>query len=193
MQFTSAIIAVVVVTFLAVLMGAAQRGKPTADPSTGLLVFRHNILLRGFALFTAFGIPIGITALVIAKPPKNQDDYLAIFGLYALFAALGGPLLWETMRFALVVGPDGLDGRSPWRGRNFFRWEEVEQVSYNPLLGWFVIRGAGGRKIRVSALVTGLNAFLEACEKRLPPDKLRRAKGGYNVLGRPFPEGSRRP
>src|SRR4051794_17696927 len=109
--FTSAIVAVVVMTFLAILMGAAQRGKPTADPSTGFLVFRHNIFLRGFALFAAFGIPIGIPALVIAKPPKTQGDSLVIFGIYALFAVLSAPLLWESMRFALVVSPEGLDCR----------------------------------------------------------------------------------
>lgn len=173
--------------FLAILMAAAKRGKPTTNPGTSFLTFRHHILLRGFSLFLAFGMPIGITALIIAMPPKDQGDYLAILIIYALFAALGVPLLWESMRFALVIGPKGLDCHSPWRSRQFILWDEVEEVSYNPLLAWHVIRAVGGEKFRVPALVSGLNAFLEACEQRLPPAKLRRAKAGYTQLGRTFP------
>ncbi|VTR96740.1 hypothetical protein [Tuwongella immobilis] len=187
-QYISAIVGVVVVTFLAILMGAAQRGKPTTDRSTGFLVFRHHILLRLFSLVAAFGIPLVLTALVIANPPENQSDTIAILGIYAMFGVLSAPLLWESMRFALVVSPEGLDCHSPWRGQQFIRWEEVEQVSYSSLLGWFVIRADGGRKFRVSAMIPGLNAFLEACEQRVSPAQLSRAKAGYTLLGRPFRE-----
>jgi hypothetical protein len=92
------------------------------------------------------------------------------------------------VRFALVVSPEGLDCRSPWRGRQLLRWEEVEEVSYNLLLQWFVIRASEGRTFRVHILVSGLNTLLEICERRLSPDQLRRAKAGYTQLGRPFPE-----
>ena len=53
--YVSLIVSVVVVTFLGALMAAAQRGKPTAK--AGSLVFRHSILLRGFAVLAAFGTP----------------------------------------------------------------------------------------------------------------------------------------
>lgn len=186
-QYVSAIVSLLLVVFMGILMGAAQHGKPTVEPGTGFLGFRHHLLLRSFSLLMAFGIPIGITILVFIKPPTNQRDYIAIFGLYALFAVLTVPLLWESMRFSLVVGPEGLDCRSPWRARQFYRWEEVEKLSYNFLLGLFVIHAVGGRKFRVLVLVPGLNAFLEACERRLSPDKLKRAKAGYDQLGRAFP------
>jgi hypothetical protein len=52
---------------------------------------------------------------------------------------------------------------------------------------WFVIRAKGGRTVRVSALVSGLNAFLRACEQQLSPDQLMHAKAGYATLGRKFP------
>jgi hypothetical protein len=116
---------------MAVMIAAARRGRPVVDPTTGLLLFRHGLLLRGFSIFAAFGIPIAITALVIASPPKPHE-YGAVIFLYALFAGLSVPLLWESLRFAVIVGPDGIDGRSPWRGQVFMGWEDIEEVSYNP-------------------------------------------------------------
>jgi hypothetical protein len=191
MQYTSAITTVFLLVFFGMLMRAAQQGQPTAETMPGFLVFRHHILLRGFFVFATFGIPLGLTTLVVAFPPKNQGEYDAIVGLYALstvLSVLSAVCLWETTRFALVVGPDGLDCRSPWWGRQFIRWNEVDQVAHNPLLGWFVIRAGDGRKFRVSSLVTGLNALLEVCEERLPAKKLTPAKSGYTQLRRPFPE-----
>src|SRR5215472_5888155 len=76
------IVAVPVIGFLGLLMWAAQRGRPVEGPG-GTLVFRHGLLLRGFALFAAFGIPLGITVLVFFNPPKTEGDLTAIICLYA--------------------------------------------------------------------------------------------------------------
>lgn len=190
-RFASPIICMLVIFILSGMLGAAQRGKQVTEAGTGFLVFRYHLILRSFALFMAFGVPIGITALVLAKPPKDESEHQAVFGLYALFAALSAPLLWETMRFALVVSPDGLDCRSPWRPRLFIRWEEIKRVSYSPSLSWFVISATGGNTFRLSIFVAGLSSFLEACEQNVSLDKLNRAKDGYKMLRRPFPTESR--
>lgn len=186
--FTSAITAAVVCAFLVFLLGAAKRGQPEAEPGTGHLLFRHHSLMRWFAYFAAFGIPIGITALVIAFPPKDPGDTLAILGLYALFAMLSAPLLWESLRFALIVRPEGLECRSPWRGTQFFKWNEVEELSYSSLGSWFVIHAEGGRTFRVPVLTPGLNPLLEIFERHLPARALQRAKAGYAQIGRALPE-----
>src|SRR5262249_58543406 len=123
-------ITVAVVGFLGLLAWAARRGKPRADPETGTLVFRHSILFRGFSLLAAFGIPLGITALVLVNPPKKEGDVTAIVCLYALFGALSAPLLWESMRFSLTVSPEGLDCCSPWRAGRFVAWDEVQNLTY---------------------------------------------------------------
>jgi hypothetical protein len=183
----SHVVSAVVVGFLVILTGAARRGVPTVDRATGLLLFRHHLVLRAFALVAAFGIPIALTALVISNPPKNQNDYVAITCLYLLFAGLSAPLLWETTRYALLVGPEGLDCRSPWRGRQFFRWDEVEKVSFSTVASWFVLHATGGRKFRVPMYISGVRAFLEQCEQRLSPSQLAEAEPGYRVVNRPFP------
>jgi hypothetical protein len=171
----------------------AQRGKPKADPETGTLVFRHSILFRGFSLFAALGIPLAITVLVIFNPPKKPGEVGAVFGLYGLFAVLGAPLLWESMRFSLTVSPQGLDCRPPWRGRRFLPWEEVAEVSYSGMNSWFVIRAKDGWKFRLHILVPGLAQFLEQCERYLPPQALEKAEAGYGRVGRPFPKSKLQP
>jgi hypothetical protein len=177
-----------VVGVLGLLLWAAQRGKPRSDPETETLIFRHSILLRGFAMFAGFGIPIGITILMFFHPPKHEGDVWAIIGLYALFGVLSAPLLWESLGFALVVSPEGLDCQSPWRGRQFILWDEVEDISYSSMNSWFIIRATDGWKFRVSVLVPGLSHFLEQCERHLPLSVLADARPGYLRVGREFPE-----
>jgi hypothetical protein len=180
------VIGVAVIGFLGLLMWAAQRGRPATDPRTGALLFRHSGLFRGFSLFMAFGIPLGITVLVLFKPPEKQSDVYAIAGIYGLFFLLSFPLLWESMGFALGVTDEGLDCKSPWRGRRFVYWDEVVEVSFSG--GNFVIRAADGYKFRVSTFVPGLTAFLQRCERHLPPQALRGARDGYARVGRRLPD-----
>jgi Bacterial PH domain len=187
-QYVPAIVAAVLIAFQFILVVALVRSQPTVEPKTGFLVFRYHVLARGFVAVFAVGAPIAITALAIAKPPQDQDDYLALFGLFALSAALIVPMLWETMRFVLVVSPEGLDCRSPWRGRQFIRWDEVERMSHNSALSWYVIRAVGGRTIRVSTAVSGMRSFLLECLQQLPPDKLRWAKAVHTQPARPLPD-----
>ena len=181
------IVSGLVMAAMVMLFSAAKRGQPSASRSTGLLVYRYPEAMQMLAVVLAIVPPMLVTALLVAMPPKSAEDYKAVFSLYALGAVVAGPLLWEAVRFSMAVGPDGIEGRSPWRGRQAIPWAEVAGVSYNPILGYFVVRAQDGRKFRVSPLVGGLNAFLETCERYLPVEKLRRAKGGYNTLGRPVP------
>lgn len=67
-------------------------------------------------------------------------------------------------------------------------WPEVEQVSYSSVNSWFIIRAADGWKFRVSVLVPGVSQFLAECENHLAPADLAKARPGYQLLGRPFPD-----
>ena len=182
-----------VTAFFAVLFLIAQRGGPVGDPENGTYLFRHSILLRGFALFAAFGIPIGITLLVIFNPPKGEGDVGAIIVIYALFAVLSFPLLWESMRFALLLMPDGLYCKSPWRGSRYLTWAEIQEIDFSAMSSWFIIRAVDGWTFRVYTLVPSIGRFLEECGKYLPPEALRKAKAGYERYGLPFHGPAERP
>jgi hypothetical protein len=181
------LIGAAVLGFLSLLLWAAQVGRPAPGPEPGDLLFRHGPLLRGFSLFAAFGVPLAVTVLVFFKPPKDDGDVWAIIGIYSLFGVISAPLLWESMRFALVVSPEGLDCCSPWRRGRFLAWDEVQDVSYSATSSWFVIQATDGWKFRVPILVPGLTHFLEACERHLPVAALTGAFGGYMRVRRPFP------
>ncbi len=185
-EYTGHIIGAAVSGFLGLLLWTANRGRPILSDD-GTLLFRHSIIFRGFSYFFAFVIPFALTAFVFYRPPKTQDDFLAILSLYGLFAVIGLPLWWEASRFALYATPEGLDCVSPWRDRQFFEWGEIEEVSFSSMNQWFVILARGDRKFRVPYFVSGIAQFLERCEQHLPIETLNGAKLGYIQVGREFP------
>jgi hypothetical protein len=187
LKLTALLVPVGVFTFLGLLTWAACLGRPRAAPATDTLVLRHSLWLRGFALFSGFGIPLGITVLVFVFPPKDTGDLGAILGVFCLFAFLSAPLLWESLRYALVVSPDGLACYSPWRGRAFVAWEEVVEVTYSQGNGWFVVHADDGYRFRVPVLVPGVTRFLAECERHLSLPALMKAAQGYRALRRPLP------
>src|SRR5205085_3092438 len=160
----TAIIIVIVTGFLGLLVWAAQRDKPTIDPETGDMIFRHSAIFRWFAIVTSFGIPLAITILLLFNPPKNDRDVYAVFGLYIGFALLTLPLLWEAVRFMLVLSSEGITCQSPWRGTRFIPWNEVEEISYRSTHSLFLIHADDGYKFRVPIFVGGLSQFLAKCE-----------------------------
>jgi len=184
--YSGTMIGLAVACLLSILFWAARKGQPTVGTENGTLMFRYHGLFRGFALVGAFGIPLAIFALGVSFPTR-EDQLWAILGVVALFAGIGIPLWWEATRYALIVSPEGLNCRSPWRGRLFLPWEEVEEVSYSSMNSWFVIQARGRRKFRVPLFISGIPAFLDQCEQHLDPTSLSRAKTGYTLVGRPFP------
>lgn len=185
--YASAAIVGGVIIALGLLLAAARRGAPAATADGGL-VFRHSAVFRWLALAMAVIPPAGVTALLFVVPIKDAGDVWAIVGLYGLCLVLGFPLLWETQRYALVVTPEGLDCHSPWRGRFYIAWADVERLSYSGVNSWFVIHAATGQRFRVSVFVAGVGDFLAECERHLPPARLFQALPGYRFIGRAFPD-----
>ncbi len=178
------VIAGVVLAVLGGILYLARTGQPREE--AGRLVFRYGLPLRILAALLLFGPLIGITVLVMFKPPVKEGDLYAILGLYALFGGLGLPLFWEMWVFSLVVDDDGLTCHSPWRGQFYIAWGEVRELVWAAMGSYFIIKGKD-RWFRVSQMTSGLSRMLEEFEKHLPPEKLRAARQGYGVAGRAFP------
>lgn|GEM_PF-3758807 len=86
-----------------------------------------------------------------------------------------------------------MESRKSCWGYEKLHGNEIEKVSYSAVCGWFTIYGTGGQRIRISFLIPGLPAFLEACEKHLPPQVMAPAAVGYGALGRKLPEADATP
>jgi hypothetical protein len=180
------LIATGLVVVLGVMAWAGRRARPPVSGNEQSLLFRYSAALRWFAIFAAFGIPIGITLLVVAYPPRGKEVWYVI-GVYALFAALSVPLFWETSRYYVRLTPTGIERRSAWGGLRSCDWDDLQEVRYSPLNSWFVFVAVSGEKIRVHTLLAGLNDLFQFVESRVPADRLRHARKGYERLRRPFP------
>jgi hypothetical protein len=182
-----AFIVIGVIALLGLMVWAARRGRPSPGPGDYTVLFRYNAVLRGFATFAAFGIPAGITALVLVFPPK-PDEIVYIIGVYLLFATLGLPLFWETHRFYLLVTPDGIQRHSAWLPFRSIAWDDLQEVRFVAGNSWFVFASTDGTKIRASTLISGLSDLMRLVELRVPHERLRHARAGYERIGRAFPE-----
>lgn len=169
-----------VVLVLGALIFLARAERPLEGP--GRLVFRYHIGLRILTLVLFFGTILMVTIILFFNPPKQDGDVYAIFGVYALFTGLGLPLFWETHFFLLEVDDDGLTCHSPWRGKFFIAWGEVDEVAWADFGSYFLVKGPQ-RWIRLSPMVGGLAEFLKECEKRLPSEKVDGARRGYSRVG----------
>src|SRR5690242_5329981 len=81
---TTAVTLAGVLMALGLMMWAAQRGKAQVDPHSGALLFRHNVVFRGVAILSLFGMPLAISLLLLFKPPQDAGDVKAVLGIYAL-------------------------------------------------------------------------------------------------------------
>jgi hypothetical protein len=162
----------------------ARWGTPTHDPD-GLLVLRYSSWTRGCILVVVNAVAVGLAIAVLWNPPELPGA-VGVAGLYAIILAL----VWDCLRFRLLVSPEGLDCRSPWRGRHFVTWDDVEQLSYNVRDQSFTIYSLAGYRFRVPTwgmALAGIDLFLEQCEQHLPLETLWPARDGYTALGRESP------
>lgn len=169
-----------------ILTWSAQHGRPAPGPDEGTLLFRYGTAARVIMALLGFGF-LGLVLLITFTARRQPEDIWAVPLLYALSLLTFAPL-WETVRFALIVSPEGLDCRSAWRKRQLFLWEELVEVRFGWVNENFILRTTDGRTFRVHAYVPGVSDLLAECERHLPPSAFRRAKAGYDRVGRPFPE-----
>jgi hypothetical protein len=180
------LIAIGVIAILGLMAWAARRGRPSPGPNDNSVIFCYNFVLRGFAFFAAFGIPTGVTILVFLFPPRGVEVWY-VAGVYALFAALSLPLYWETSRFYVLITPEAIERRSPWFSYRSIAWEDIAEVSFSSVNAWFIFLSKNGEKIRVHTLITGLDDLLRLVELRIPAERLRKARVGYERVRRQFP------
>jgi len=172
---------------LAVLTAAsARRGLPQPAPGDRAFLVRHNPLFRWIVLGLAVLLPAGLTGFLYFYPPVRPDVPF-ILGLYLVAAGLSTLLVWEAGRFYLLATPEGLEGRSGWRGVRFMPWDDVEAVVYSPLNAWFEFCGRSGELVRAMAFAAGMHELLRIVESHVPAEALTGARKGYFRLGRRFP------
>jgi hypothetical protein len=172
-----------VVAFMFFMMSRARAGQPTVDVARGEVCFRHGILMKALGLIACVGVPLFCIVFVFFKPPDSAEDWYAFWGLLIGFPLLGLPLAWESFRYALLVRDRGLECRSPWRGRQFIPWDELQEVSYCAMNMWFVLHATDGYKFRIHMYVPGVKTLIEMLLGHVPSAAFERAIPGMRLLG----------
>ena len=166
----------------------ARNGRPRAQGNSGDLVFNYGWAVRIVAMSLVVGIfAIGGLA-TYEHPAKNATELSLLCVVFGFFLIPVGTLLWEAMRFSIVVSGDGLHFRSAWRRGFFVAWPEITEVFYDPAMWWFVIRSSQGQTIHVSRYVAGIGKFVGEVTRRLQPSGLREPNApGFVIFKRSLP------
>ena len=138
---------------IAWLMGK-RNARARGFVGTGEAILEYSRSLRRLPMAVSlFWISLFVF-LAFAVPPPADKDAPAI----AAIILVGGiPLVLfaiETHGVSIRVSRHGIERRSPWKGRLFLLWQEVESVAYNTRLQWFVLRAPRG-SIRVDEALDG--------------------------------------
>jgi len=164
----------------------ARWESPGVDPDTGLLKLRYSQFAPGLIVCGALGSLICVNSIVAANPPHDTGELIGISAGYLVLVVLAAALLWECLGYNVVVGPDGLDCHSAWRGSRFITWQAIEQLSYDPRDQSFTLNVQEGKQFRIPAAIVGVREFLAECQRCLPQEKLAPAEHGYRKFEVPL-------
>jgi hypothetical protein len=67
-----------------------------------------------------------------------------------------------------LIRPDGFSFRTAFTRSGFARWSDVRAIEWSSSASWFVISVDGGKRVRVSILVLGLDNFCRALLRNCP-------------------------
>jgi Bacterial PH domain len=162
------ILILIAVTFLInYLTRAGLRSKPTVDPATGASIYTY---VRGTKILMLIGIilPVFMGAVSLSLYRGGDSDYSVWLIICLIFAAMTAWALLEVFVVRLIVSEEGITSVSPWTGRRFFRWDEIEQIRYSKFSRWYVIAGPARKKIYASEYLNGFGHLSAEFSRRIP-------------------------
>jgi Bacterial PH domain len=137
----------------------ARESHTLAHPRSTLVV---GLICGGFFL--------ALAVLSAMFPGKTGSPLITLF--FLAFAALGLPLVLDYRNARHTLTPDGLHyGRMLGDGGSL-RWSEVQRVRYSEAAKWFRLELAGGKVVRISAMLKGLPEFAAAVLAQVPPSAI---------------------
>ncbi len=158
------------------------RKRARADIHTGELVLEYGWGIKGFAVgVSAFWLIF--FAVLYSSGGIDLASFTSLLGMTVVISAIVMPLLLLTLEaFGVSYRIDALriQKRSPWTRDTFVTWNEIESISFNSTLQWFVVRSRVAT-LRLHAYLNGLHDFALAVLEKLPPQIW--AKAEPQILG----------
>ncbi len=155
------VIGLIVVGMIVLLM-ASRRGHARVEDRSAMV--EYGWAMRGLSIvFLLF--PVAIAVLALVSPPKAEDRWIPLYIILG-FLALAVPVAIEVFRRRLRIEEDALVSVSPWTGQVRIPWGEVTAVSYQQSMSWYVIESRGRQRVRVAALMSGLETLAAKSSQR---------------------------
>ncbi len=131
-----------------------RKGSPS---ERGLLAYPPALLVLGILYTLTF---LGFAILTLLTSPNDAEKW-SLSLIFAAFSLGGLPIIAAALFERHRVSVWGIE-YSPLFGIGIFGylpWSEVRRVTFSRFMGWFILEGHDGTKIRVSAMMTGLPEF----------------------------------
>ena len=145
-----------------------SRWKNVAEEKDGKKILRYIPFYRigGIVmLWIAVLLPLAIVILVILCPPKRAEEYWIASGLAIFFGVIGLIVGMQYRKSYAIISMQGIEKYSPWLGRRFMEWSEVERFETLPY-GLLIIYGSNRKKLRFPVCWGGSAVLIEEIKKR---------------------------
>ena len=121
-----------------------------------------------------------ITYAAFTIPIENNEDIVSLIGLY-LFTTLFAVYFYiEFFTVEIVLSKNGIEGTSGWRGKRFYSWTDISEITYSPMSMWFKITSPNKIPLRIHAGIDGIDIFSKYFIENLHEDKWLSAYKSYN-------------
>lgn len=140
-------------------LGRTRKSTIVVGGGDGVMIYPRSMLILGIVgLLMFFGGVVG----AYFTGETGALLLLLFFGLWCF-----QPIA-EWARVRHQIEPEGLRYQTVFGRRGVLRWSDVRRVRYSDMGKWFRLDGAQGATVRVSAMLTGLEAFSKALIEEVP-------------------------
>lgn len=167
------IIFIIVPVVLILLIKLASREEPRKIGKNGVLL-EYGRTIKVFGMSLSIFFLVFIAVMGIKDPPDDGE-----MGLF--YTVLGIPLTTltyfylEFFRVRILLTDETITASTPWRGTRYYKWEEIQEVSYSPVFRWLKIKFYNKKTLYVSEFITGFGEFIRKMMDKVPIPKYQKA------------------
>ena len=108
----------------------------------------------------------GLYALLTGKVKNENGEYFAV-GLVVLFFGIGAiASFWEYKVTSGDYNDEKISFCTPWSKCKLCKWAEIDKITYNDYMHWYVLHCKSGIKIRFSSYLTGIDDFIQFANQK---------------------------
>jgi len=116
--------------------------------------------------FSLIFVLIILYALFTGQVKDERGEYIAIILLIFSFSLI---TLACFMEYKITLGhydKEGIRFCTPWSKCKEYKWSEIDKITYNESMNWYIFHSKDNQKMRFSIYLTGIDDFLYFSNKK---------------------------